>query len=539
MADGREFWRRALGAGSPRRAGALVTLGFGLHLAFARLATLWEFEDTTAVAFWPAVGVVVGAAMAAERQWWFVIVGALVAKAVNQTSIEDDVAGRVVLAVLVAQAVEQVLATRLGLHVIQPPEIRRPSSRTTAFVVGGTALAASIGAALFVTISNAGDGFDAFRDWFVGDAVGIVLGAPTAYALGRARELPGRSSDLLELALTVLALGALTAWAFTVDEPVAFLVLPLVGWLALRFGLARTAPIALAVSMWATWRSSEGAGPFASFAEPVLSVQLFTAAVALITIVVGTLAIELDREHRRLGGLLAALPDLVLVVDDRGGIREDFASPTGDGPRVGRRDVDLVAEIHHDDLATARERWVEDGRARVTTEHVSETSGNRRIYETRVRRIGPDRAVSISRDVTDRRDSQGDLRRLSRRWRDVMAAAFEGIAELDEAGVFVEANDRLAAMLGRKSTALLGERFRDVLDGAVWPSIDADIERISNGERLSTTLWIDGRTVSLAVLPRLDAERRFIGALVVALDSGPVQPGMVDPVVDDPDPSIW
>ena len=529
MADGTELWRRVLGAGSTRRAAVLVAIGFALHLGFARLAKLWEFDDTTAIAFWPAVGVVVGAAMVAERQWWFVIVGALAAKALNQGVLEDDVEARILLAVLVAQAVEQILTTRLGLHVIQPPEIRRPSSRTTALVVGGTVLAAALGAALFVTIGDAGDGFDSFRDWFVGDATGIVLGAPSVYAIGRYRELPGRSDDLLELVATIVALGALTGWAFEIETPAALLILPVIAWMALRFGLARTAPVALVVAMWATWRSSEGDGPFSSFDEPVLTVQLFNAAVALITIVVGTLAIELDRQHRRLGGLLATLPDLVLVVDADGIVREDFASPTGEGPRVGRRDVDLVTDEHHEQLREARERWATQGRSQVTTEHVSETSGNHRVYETRIRRIAPGRAVAVSRDVSDRLGDQTELRRRARRWREIMAASFEGIAEIDASGVFVESNERLATMLGRRSTALLGERFRDVVTDDAWPTIEEDIERVSRGERLSTTLHVDGRMISLTVLPRLDADDRFSGALIIALDSPPT----------DPESSIW
>ncbi|MEL6891358.1 MAG: PAS domain-containing protein [Actinomycetota bacterium] len=493
----------------------LVVLGLGLHLAFARLASVWEFDDRFVNPLWPAVGVVIGTAMAIRHHWWLVVIGALVGKVINTVVFLPDTSGQTIVAALVAQGAEQVLAIRLALHILAPPEISRPSARTIGLVVVGTAGSAALGGGLLVSIGQFGA--TEFRDWFVGESAGMLLGAPTAYGLWRRSLLRERIGHPVETVASVVVVAAFTVWSFELQLPVVYFLLPLIAWIGVRFGIVVAAPASLVVAMWGTWRSSELSGPFADLEQPVLAVQLFTAALGLTAVAVGTLTIEIDRQRRRLGGLLAELPDQVLVLNEDGVVLEDFArNSLGEGPLVGRNDVDLVEADAIDDVVTARKRWVSIGRAEMVTQHRSGRTGEIVTYETRLRRIGPDRAVAVARSIEERQQAVAEQRRLARRWRTLMTIASEGFAEVDEHGHVIDANDPLARVLGHNETSLLGVELRSLITDAQWPGWAHDLERIITGERVSRSIDVNGRSVSVVVLPRLDADGAFAGAMIAA-----------------------
>ena len=512
------------GGGTARRAVAVAGLGFAGYLSFSRLATLWEFPGQPVAALWPAVGIVIGTVMLVRTQWWFVLIGAWIAQVVDLLIWGDDLPTRTMVALVAAQVVEQLLATMIALAIIDPPEILRRATRTVPMAVAGTALSAAVGAATFVAIADVADASMSFRAWCIGHGVGILIAAPTVYGLSQIRRLPHGLGARLELALSVAASCAVTVWAFEVTTPIVLLPLPMIGWLAVRFGLAASAPVALVVAMWGTWRTSEGSGPFGDLDNAVYNVQLFTIAAALTAVIVGAESTELDRRRRRLSGLLASVPDVVVVLDDKGTILEDFTTRDGAGSLVGERIVDTVMDGFGDAVAEAQTTWQTTGQSSMTAEHLSTRTQRVDTYETKFRRIASNQAIAVARNVTQRLAERAEIQRQARRWRDLMSGSFQGLAEIDRDGICFEANERLASIVGRPSMSLLGTHMNDLVSAHYWPGWEDDLERMTAGERITAEVTVAGRTAVIVVMPRVDGTGAFSGALVLALDTTPTLP---------------
>jgi diguanylate cyclase (GGDEF)-like protein/PAS domain S-box-containing protein len=109
-----------------------------------------------------------------------------------------------------------------------------------------------------------------------------------------------------------------------------YLVFPLLGWAAWRFGQRGAAPAALITSAIAIWAAVDGTGPFAGLglAQKMVTLQVFNASVALVSFVLAALVAErrraqqeLRQSESRTSGLLASAPNAILAVGEDGRIR--------------------------------------------------------------------------------------------------------------------------------------------------------------------------------------------------------------------------
>jgi PAS domain S-box-containing protein len=506
-----------------------IIAGFISYLLFARLATVWEFADEPISVFWPAAGVVVGVALVLRDQWMWVVIGATASHAVDVAVIEDA-STRTLIATSAAQIAEWAVAVLIGVVILRPPDGLRRATRTTRWFLAGTITAAAIGAAIFSLGVDLASRDDAFRAWLLAHGTGIALGAPLVYAVTSTRLV--RREERLAIVEFLASAGiavALTVWSFNVAAPLAFLVLPAVAWLAIRFGLLAASPVAFVIASWATWRTSQTSGPLVDVDDAALTVQLFIGAIALTVAAVGSLALELDRQRRRFAGVLSRLPDAVLVIDGMGTVVEDytFGSP-GDGGLVGQRDVDLVTDDCSDEVAAARAEWLATGSATVVSDRRGRSSAATTRYQTRFARIAPDQAVAVARNVGEVERLEAEIRRHARRWRELMSASFEGLALVDRAGRITEANEQLAAIVAQPTSTLIGTSVLDLIPEERWPTWSSDIDRMRNGDRISAYLTVDDRAISIVLLPRLTTAGGFDGAIVVALDVDRYSPSVSD-----------
>jgi signal transduction histidine kinase len=116
-------------------------------------------------------------------------------------------------------------------------------------VLGSTLIGATLGSLAIVL-----GGFEAIRaypevwfTWWIGDAVGVLVVAPVIilWATQPLRRLPRR--DAFEAALFVLVFAAVVIAIFSLNIPLSFLILALMGWLAFRYG-RRAASLGIIVS---------------------------------------------------------------------------------------------------------------------------------------------------------------------------------------------------------------------------------------------------------------------------------------------------
>jgi integral membrane sensor domain MASE1 len=207
------------------------------HLAAARIANNWELGDRLVSPLWPAAGVSVGLTLIVGKKWWLVIVGAAIGKLVNVIVFLDITSPRQIAALLTAQTVELIVAAMVGQYLLKPPEASRDAVRTIRLVLLGSMLAAAIGAGLVATLSGFEDPSRTARDWFIGDGLGILVAAPAIYSLSiEFVRSPHNRFAGAELGVSLTLLTVITIVGFRADTPLIVLTIPLIAWLAVRFG---------------------------------------------------------------------------------------------------------------------------------------------------------------------------------------------------------------------------------------------------------------------------------------------------------------
>jgi signal transduction histidine kinase len=139
-----------------------------------------------------------------------------------------------------------------------------------------------------------------FRTWTLSDASGALVVAPallTWWAVG-VRGI--RRRDVLEGAVVLAALIALSELPPQRDVP--YIVFPVLLWSALRFGPRGAATGVLVVCSIVVWNTAQNDGPFVreSLTNSLLSTQLFIATAALTSLVVAAMTSERLRATRKL-----------------------------------------------------------------------------------------------------------------------------------------------------------------------------------------------------------------------------------------------
>jgi integral membrane sensor domain MASE1 len=173
--------------------------------------------------------------------------------------------------------------------------------------------------------------------WWLGDVLGVLLIAPPILAWAGTtltRIKPHKLAPPLALLVltAVLLLAVFGYWwsSPTKHLPLAFLLLPLLAWAALRYGLRGATALNLVICFTAAWSTDQGFGPFALLQRDatVEFIWLFIAICSLMALFVGT-AVEAQRllvrelEHalaevHELKGLLPICANCKKIRDDQG-----------------------------------------------------------------------------------------------------------------------------------------------------------------------------------------------------------------------------
>ncbi len=240
-----------------------------------------------------------------------------------------------------------------------------------AIVVAVAAGIAALGATLAISAdlwvgTNASGAL--WRTWWVGQTAGVILIAPAVLAA----RLPGRKLSLwriVEFSVVCAMAVGLTAWVFGSHYSnllgawgAQYLLVPLLLWIAVRFGLAISACALTLLNVVGITTTINGFGPFAALGTP--SGSLLTLQVSMILVGLAVYAVAINEEQRRSSEyrLLAAHAvvdsllensDAMIAVKEYGGETDGvytlansrFATSLGlsVGQIVGRTDVELFS----------------------------------------------------------------------------------------------------------------------------------------------------------------------------------------------------
>jgi signal transduction histidine kinase len=294
--------RLALGAESLslRYATGVVLIALGYY-AFAQGGEALLLTGP-AGAFWPATGVGIAVLYLGGLRWWpGVLLGDLLSREWAQlplgTALAES-AGNIARAVVAAIIIQRLAGSRAAMD--------RLGQVGAVLVAVGTGEAISATVAMFALL--AGDVIHAsemavfWRSWWLGGVAGGLVVIPLACAWAQPIAPVWRGRGLMEAALMLSAVAALSAAALSATDPITYLVFPGLIWAALRFGpQGATLAVALAVVI-AVVTTSKELGPFVEqvASDSALNLQLYITFSALTTLCLAAIVSERRRAAEEL-----------------------------------------------------------------------------------------------------------------------------------------------------------------------------------------------------------------------------------------------
>ncbi|MCH9649442.1 MAG: MASE1 domain-containing protein [Deltaproteobacteria bacterium] len=292
-------------------AATIVTVNSLLYFAGAAIGC-WLADDPTNVAsLWPANAILLVALLRTRPPLWPPIVaGCLVANAMATTLVSGAALGEAALL-----ALPSLFTASSGIYLLRRflPELidLSTASQTLRFgllaaviaPLAGATVATILGSWIFQPNSH----WTFFYTWWGADALGILILSPVilTYRRRRLARLKGLGR-LVEAGALIVAIAAASTLIFGQSaRPVAFLMIPLMLWAALRFGVFGCSVAGLLVSSLAVWFTSQGSGPFASMAatsidQRILLMQVFLVVSIVLPLLLAVVVSERDQAERAL-----------------------------------------------------------------------------------------------------------------------------------------------------------------------------------------------------------------------------------------------
>jgi diguanylate cyclase (GGDEF)-like protein len=327
--------------GQPARdLGRMAGVALATGIVYRLLAeAMWEIDPTWGSAFWPAAGITFAVLVRSPLRWWPAIVLSIgVAELV--ANLDHGTSGWTAGWGAVANMAEPVLGASLFLRFARQ---RRFGDLHTLgwFVVAGVLAGPALGAMFGGVIAGTGPDstFELWVRWFVGDGVGVVAVAP-ALLVTSTGFLRAHLPEAAVLGVVLLGACALIAGAVGSLVPVGpYLVVPVLVWAALRFGLLGAAITSTVTALVVHAATATGHGPFITSGEDRLVVaQTYIGVMALTMLTVATLVASLAAGRRNEHALLQrALHDTLTGLPNRAMLEMRLA----DGDLGGVLSVDL------------------------------------------------------------------------------------------------------------------------------------------------------------------------------------------------------
>jgi len=345
----------------------------GLY-ALGALCTFWFFQDPSeGAAFFPPAGLTVAALLLAPSRWWPWLLGA-----VAVAEIAVDLSQHQSMAMATGFAIANIAEPLVGAAVLIAVARRRRRTRREYLVefvvcaaVLGPLIGALIGAAVTTTLASGVYSTTMLR-WWLGDALGVLVVATPLLAFSRRRvyEVAAGLPEDIAIAFVAAAVTIVPA-LFWHHGSLAYLVLPVLMWAALRGGPLGVGVSGLAVAFSADWviLTDRANTLFAAkdAERTLVEVQLFLAVTLLAALAFAVEVAERTRAERVLADAEAArvreeLAGLDAVANERRRISREAHDIFGHALNIlilsagaARRVIDSDPRAARELLATSEE----------------------------------------------------------------------------------------------------------------------------------------------------------------------------------------
>ena len=298
----RDWWRPRDQSRSDYRCVLQLAFVFALYFGAGKLGLAVPFTSSNVSPIWPAAGVAVAAVLI-----WGIQIAPAIAFAAFLVNFLTPVPTFASIAIGLGNASSAVIAGYFLKHVADfetsLPRLKDVLRLVVVAAVLATAVAASVGVtALTLVDAKAWTGYgSAWRIWWLGDAMGVLVVAPLLLTgrdlLHIRRGWRVLEACLLSIAILVTSAAIFSPWTTVRDDVLAFVVFPFIIWAALRFRVAGAAVAVLLSASFAVWGTAHGFGPFVNHTplHNAMLLQVFVAMTALTGLILA--AVINEREH--------------------------------------------------------------------------------------------------------------------------------------------------------------------------------------------------------------------------------------------------
>lgn len=272
------------------------------YLLLAQSTILLNNPVSVGASFWPASGFSLALLlMTPTRQWTLIILG--VALAEFSSGLYNGYAIAASILWTLGNCTEPLIgATLIRFAGNNHHGSLTPASNLLFFLLAAVIIAPLIGGSIGAsgTIFIIGQPVEVvWPKYIIGDALGVLVIAPALLNLKGCKHThkPLAEVALYSLVLVLMCICAFRNWGTLADAVLPFLLLPLLLWAALRFGVKGTALSTLLVANAANIATAFGYGPFSSMtddaAHGVTILQIFLGIGTATVLLVATLNNEL------------------------------------------------------------------------------------------------------------------------------------------------------------------------------------------------------------------------------------------------------
>jgi len=288
-------------------AGKIATIAV-LYVLAARAGLQLDAISGFATLVWPPTGIALAALLLGGFALWpGVFLGAVVANILTGAPLL--IAGGIGIGNTLEALLAAYALTRLAKFHPAIDRVRDAIGLIILSALLSPLVSATIGVATlhFGGIVPRGQVAEAWRAWWLGDAIGALLVAPPLL-VWTARPVFASTRRLLEailLAASVIVTSLLIFSAPNVTTPAfnqAYLIFPVMIWAAVRFGQHGAVSTSLVVSVIAVWATATGHGPFLhnTLHGSLFALQIFAGVTASTFLVLGAATAERERAVREL-----------------------------------------------------------------------------------------------------------------------------------------------------------------------------------------------------------------------------------------------
>ena len=470
--------------------GLAVAVGIVYFMA-ARFGLAFRAKPGGVAVFWPAAGIAIGALIALGPAARLPVATAVVVATITSKLL---ITGNLWLGITFALVcAAQTLLTAWLIErwfggVFKLEAVPQVLGFLVASAVG--AAVAAVGAVAAVSlVQSTASALDVWRLWFASCLLGTVTVAPLLIGLGEAVREPPPRRELIEGTVGLVALAVLCIFVISLPQgpwatalPVA-LVFPILLWVAVRCRPVFAAAAAFVVALAVIWSATFDMGHFGDASIPVadriLAAQTLVLAGALLAFLLAALFAErrqnettlkmsnerLKDSNDRLQLALDAAELGVWSVDSKTGRFENDARDRRIHRHHPQEPPKTLAEarplIHPDDLPSLDAAFGASGRAggnykaeyRLAPIPGHTPAGDERwiaVEGTVVRRADgrPERLLGVTRDITERKQTEEKLQKSERKLRELLGALPAAIYVTDAEGHITYCNQSAVDLWG-------------------------------------------------------------------------------------------